>query len=222
MGGSESGRAARLEALTAALIHRFNNVLMGIQPHVEVIKRASKDNERVQGSATQIETALRRAKTVMAEVSRLVRPPAVDNQSIEVGAWFETMGREFQPFATSPVVLTFESTGPLEVFGDREQLTRAMANLVTNAVEAMPHGGSVAVKARHTDRGIELQVVDEGEGMAPEILVRVFDPLSTTKRNSAGLGLPIVQQIVEAHGGTVHLESNPGQGTTVTLVLPRP
>ncbi len=205
----------------AALIHRFNNVLMGIQPHVEVIKRTAKDNERVLGSATQIETALRRAKAVMAGVARLARPISVDAQPLDVGAWFEMMRRDFQPFATNPVELTFESFDDLVVSGDREQLTRALANLVTNAVEAMPNGGSVAVTARKVEPGIELQIVDDGEGIATEILGRVFDPLFTTKRNSAGLGLPLVQQIVEAHGGTVHLESKSGEGTKITIVLRR-
>ncbi len=219
MVASAEDRAARLEALTGALIHRFNNVLMGIQPHVEVIKRSAKDNERVLGSATQIETALRRAKVVMNEISRLARPVPVNAQALDVGAWFETMRRDIQPFATSPVELTFESPGQLSLSGDREQLTRVVANLVANAVEAMPNGGAVTVIARDTGAGMALQVADNGEGMAAEVLGRAFDPLFTTRRNSAGLGLPIVRQIVEAHGGTVRLESEPGRGTTVTIVL---
>src|SRR5450759_1030122 len=81
----DSDREARLEALAAALIHRFNNVLMGIQPHVEVIKRAGKENERILGSASQIETALRRAKAITSEVSRLVRPMVLNVQPLAVG-----------------------------------------------------------------------------------------------------------------------------------------
>lgn len=214
-------RAARLEALTAALIHRFNNVLMGIQPHVEVIKRASKDNERVLGSATQIETALRRAKVVMSEVGRLARPATIEAEPVPVGAWFDMLRKELQPFATNPVDLTFDAGQGLIVSGDRDQLSRVIANLVTNAVEAMPNGGNVSVTARAVDEGVELEIADSGAGIAPEMLDRVFEPLFTTRRNSAGLGLTIARQIVEAHGGTVHVSSTSGEGTKVTFVLSR-
>ena len=190
---------------------------MGISPHVEVIKRAGKENERVLGSATQIETALRRAKAIMIEAGRLARPAVLDVKSIEITPWFETLRRDLQPFATSPVELTFESTPDLFISGDRGQLTRAVVHLVTNAVESMPQGGTIAVSARAVPSGIELEIADNGGGIAPEVMPHVFEPLFTTKRNSAGLGLAVVQQIVEAHGGTVHLDGSPGSGTKVTV-----
>jgi two-component system sensor histidine kinase HydH len=217
----DSDREARLEALAAALIHRFNNVLMGIQPHVEVIKRAGKENERILGSATQIETVLRRAKAITSEVSRLVRPRVLNVQPLAVGAWFESLRTDLQPFATAPVQLTFETAPDLTIAGDRDQLTVAIVNLVTNAVEAMPNGGTIRVVARDAPAGIELQVADTGSGISPDMIGRAFEPLFTTKRNNAGLGLSAVQQIVEAHGGTVRLESTPAVGTTVTVALRR-
>ena len=211
----------RLEALARALIHRFNNVLMGMQPHVEVIKRAAKDNERILGSATQIETALRRAKSMMAEVSALAKPAEFDMQAIEVGGWFDSMRRDVQPAATNPIDLTFEAAPGLTLSGDRNELTRAIVNLVNNAVESMPEGGSIAVKARSVKDGIEVTVVDNGTGLTAEALTRAFEPLFTTKRNASGLGLPVVRRIVEAHGGTVRIDSNPPSGTTVTIVVRR-
>ena len=210
-----------MEALAAALIHRFNNVLMGIQPHVEVIKRAGKDNERVLGSATQIETALRRAKAVMVEVGRLARPSTVNLQPLAVDEWFASLERDLQAFATNPVSLTFDGGDDLTLLADRNQLTHAIANVVTNAVESMPNGGNVSIAARSTNDGVEVTITDNGSGIAPEVLAKAFEPLFTTKRNSAGLGLPVAQQIVEAHGGTMRLESNGGEGTKVTLVLRR-
>jgi signal transduction histidine kinase len=217
---ADSGdRAARLEALTGALVHRFNNVLMGIQPHVEVIKRTGKDNERILGSATQIETALRRARAVMSEIMRLVRPTVINAQPIAVGQWFEMLRDNLQPFATSLITITFNPGDALVVSGDRDQLSRVIASLVANAVEALPNGGKVSVSARAAGSGVELEVADSGRGMDSETLAHVFDPLFTTKRNSAGLGLSIAQQIVEAHGSMVSIESAPGTSTKVTFVL---
>jgi signal transduction histidine kinase len=219
---ADSGdRAARLEALTGALVHRFNNVLMGIQPHVEVIKRLGKDNERILGSATQIEAALRRARAVMSEISRLTRPEVISVQPLAVDKWFEMLRDQLQSFATSPIDLTFDPGDDLVVSGDRDQLSRVIANLVTNAVEAMPNGGKVSVSARVVGNGVMLEVADSGSGIDPEMLPRVFDPLYTTRRNSAGLGLSIAQQIVEAHGSKVSIESTLGMGTKVRFVLRR-
>lgn len=194
---------------------------MGIQPHVEVIKRAAKDNERVLGSATQIETALRRAKAIMSEVGRLARPAPLEIGDVAVGGWFDSLRRDLQPFATNPVDLSFDAAPDLVMIADREQLTRAVVHLVMNAVEAMPEGGAIAVSARSVPDGIEVAIADSGSGVAPDVMKRVFEPLFTTKRNSAGLGLAVVQQIVEAHGGTVHLESTAGVGTTVRFVVRR-
>ncbi len=212
----------RLEALARALIHRFNNVLMGIQPHVEVIKRAGKENEKVLGSATQIETTLRRAKSMMLEVAQLARPAALEFESIEVTGWFDSMRREVQPAAMNPVDLTFEAASGLTLSGDRNELTRVIVNLVNNAVESMPQGGAIAVSARSVPDGIEVAVIDNGSGMTPEVLQRMFEPLFTTKRNASGLGLPVVQRIIQAHGGTVRIDSKVGSGTTVTIVMRHP
>ncbi|HEX9162570.1 MAG TPA: HAMP domain-containing sensor histidine kinase, partial [Thermoanaerobaculia bacterium] len=218
-----SEREQRLAKLASALVHRFNNVLMGIQPHVEVIKRIGRDNDRILGSVTQIESALRRAKAVLNEVSRLAKPLVLDLRPLEVDPWFDSLRTSLQPFASAPVELTFAAQPPhLMLSADREQLTQAIVNLVTNAVESMPNGGTVAVSAREAADGIELEIADSGSGIAPEAIERVFEPMYTTKRNSAGLGLPIVRQIVEAHGGTLHLESTPGVGTKVVVILPLP
>ncbi len=211
----------RLEALARALIHRFNNVLMGIQPHVEVIKRAGKDNERVLASATQIETTLRRAKSMMAEVSQLAHPMSLVIEPFDVQGWFETLRRDVQPLVAAPLQLTFEAPPDLVVSGDRRELTRAVVNLVNNAAESMPQGGTIAVSVRGVPAGIEISIADSGTGIAEEMLPRIFEPLFTTRRNQSGLGLPLVQHIVEAHGGTMRVESKPGAGTTVTITLSR-
>ena len=222
MAASDRDEAARLQALAAALIHRFNNVLMSIQPHVEVIKRASKDNERVLGSATQIETALRRAKSMMSDVRALAHPLAFEVEPLAVTEWFESLRREIHPFAPeNPIDVTFDSESGLVASANREQMTRAIANLVGNAAEAMPEGGAIAVRARAVPDGIEIVVADNGTGLTPDVMARAFEPLYTTKRNQSGLGLSFVRQIVEAHGGTVHLESTAGGGTRAAIVVRR-
>ncbi|HSD65612.1 MAG TPA: HAMP domain-containing sensor histidine kinase, partial [Vicinamibacteria bacterium] len=109
-----------------------------------------------------------------------------------------------------------------EVGVDRVQLEQALLNLVSNAVDAMPDGGRLSLAARPDGDGVAFVVSDSGVGIPPHDLARVFDPLYTTKPpgKGTGLGLPILREIVEAHAGTVRLESRPGEGTTAVVRLP--
>ncbi len=96
---------------------------------------------------------------------------------------------------------------------DADRMSQVLLNLVLNAIAAMDAGGTIRVSlARHDDRMIRIAIADTGAGIRQEDLSRVFDPYFTTKPSGTGLGLPIVQKIVEAHGGEIRLESEPGQG----------
>ncbi|MDP3179037.1 MAG: ATP-binding protein [Spirochaetaceae bacterium] len=105
---------------------------------------------------------------------------------------------------------------------DEERVTRALHNIVDNARKAMaPRGGTLSLKASRDGNRLVLEVADTGEGMSPEVLTRVFEPFySASAKGGTGLGMLIVKNIVEAHGGTVRLGSKPGVGTRVLLVFP--
>jgi signal transduction histidine kinase len=100
-------------------------------------------------------------------------------------------------------------------------LRRALLNLVQNAADAMPQGGTVTLTGQSTATRVQLCVQDTGIGIAAERLEQIFEPLYTTKPGGTGLGLYIVREIVAAHGGQVTVESVEGQGTTFTITLPR-
>src|SRR5206468_4160250 len=100
-------------------------------------------------------------------------------------------------------------------------LFRALLNVVQNAVDAMPHGGTLTLAAQGTATHVQLHVRDTGSGIPAEHRAAMFEPLYTTKSGGTGLGLYIVREIVTAHGGQVSVESVEGQGTTLTLTLPR-
>jgi signal transduction histidine kinase len=109
---------------------------------------------------------------------------------------------------------------PERFWGDRTLLRQALANLVANAEQAMPGGGHVTLGARRSEAGVELSVTDEGVGIPEELQARVFDLYFTTKDDGTGIGLAVVQQIVQLHGGRIRLRSAPGSGTQITLQLP--
>jgi signal transduction histidine kinase len=209
----QSQRVARLGNLAGALAHNFNNVLMGIQPHAELIKRAGKDNPKIMTSIEQIETSLKRGKTITSEILRFTRPTAPRIAPVAVMALLESLQREF------PQVRVERPGDDLTIAADREQLAGALGNLIRNAIEASPNG-TVTMSARQAGPVVEFQIVDTGAGISADVRDRIFDPLFTTKRNAAGLGLSVVQQVIDVHRGTIAIDSAPGQGTTVRVTLP--
>ena len=120
------------------------------------------------------------------------------------------------------VVLTRAFDGPAVVCGDFGQLRQVFVNLILNACDAMPNGGTLAVTSKTVDEGrsVEIAVADTGTGIAPEHLSRIFDPFFTTKQMGTGLGLSVVYGVVEKHGGSMKAQSRLGEGTTMTMRLP--
>lgn len=104
---------------------------------------------------------------------------------------------------------------------DHDQMTQVLVNLLTNAYQAMPSGGSLSVAGAHVNGHTEIVLQDTGDGIPAEVEGRIFEPFVSTKATGSGLGLAIVKRIVESHEGTVEVESTTGVGTRVVLRLPR-
>jgi two-component system, NtrC family, nitrogen regulation sensor histidine kinase NtrY len=104
---------------------------------------------------------------------------------------------------------------------DPELLHRALSNLVLNAIDAMPDGGTVTLSAQPKGDSVELRVADTGEGLTAEEYERLFTPYYTTKQHGTGLGLAIVQSVVADHAGTITVESRAGGGAAFIIMLPK-
>jgi two-component system, NtrC family, nitrogen regulation sensor histidine kinase NtrY len=108
---------------------------------------------------------------------------------------------------------------PVVVSADPDQIRRALRNLVLNALDAMPQGGTLVIRTERGDGKMALEVSDTGEGLTPEECERLFTPYYTTKQHGTGLGLAIVQSVVSDHKGTISVRSEPGKGTTFRIEL---
>ena len=137
-----------------------------------------------------------------------------------VQAWVD----EWRPMASARGVTvrceTLEALG--EVAFHHNTLQRALLNLVQNALDAMPSGGTLTLTGHGTATQAQLSIQDTGSGIPEERWQQIFEPLYTTKPGGTGLGLYIVQEIVTVHEGQVTVHSRLGQGTTFTITLPRP
>ena len=124
--------------------------------------------------------------------------------------------------ARRPRRLTATSDGSCVVLGDRDRLKQLLANLVENALRYTPRGGRVRIAATMRSRDVEVRVADTGADLSEEELPRIFDRFyKGAGSTGSGLGLTIVRNLIEAHGGTVRAESRPGAGTTIVFSLPR-
>jgi signal transduction histidine kinase len=108
-----------------------------------------------------------------------------------------------------------------ELSGDRDQIRQIVYNVAKNAVRAMTDGGTLTVQGREEDAWYSIRFIDTGRGMNEEELGRLFTPFSTAFDGGTGLGMAIVRRIVEDHGGAIDADSHPGEGTAVTILLPR-
>jgi CheY-like chemotaxis protein len=231
-------RFASLGRLAATMAHEFNNVLMGIQPFVEVLSRRGLDAVDVERALKHITLSIERGKQITAEVLRVAHPIAPTMRSIDVGEWLKSLEMDLCAVLRKDVQLRIEiDDGGEALYGaiDVNQMNQVLLNLVNNAKDAMPNGGTLTITAARChswhsfafattlttpDRFVRITVSDTGCGMDTATVEKIFEPLFTTKARGTGLGLAVVKQIVQRHGGFVSVESAIGSGTQFHLFVP--
>ena len=228
----QANRVNSLGRVVATIAHEFNNVLMGIQPFAEVIRRNSTD-EKLQKAASQIINSVARGKRVTQGVLRFTQPAEPAKQTLDLGQWLQQLAPELRALAGARIDLQIDP-GPrgLACSCDPAQLQQVVTNLVINARDAITAGGSITLSVSDSSDPslyvfgkvpagtVLLKVSDTGSGMPPHVLNDIFVPLFTTKNTGTGLGLAVAQQVISRHGGTIHVSSTVGEGTTFYVLLP--
>ena len=227
-------RLSSLGRMATSIAHEFNNVLMGIQPFAEILEKSASNEERVRKAAGQIRTSVRRGKAVAEEILRYSNPKPPSVKNLPLAPWLQTtMVPELQGVLTPAIELRVKAPADLVIVADPSQLAQILVNLALNSKHSMPAGGTLTIRASRcqpgdrfrfgqpavVERFVHIEVEDTGAGMSASVLERVFEPLFTTKSGGSGLGLPLVHQIVQRHGGHVFVESTPNVGTTFHLFL---
>jgi CheY-like chemotaxis protein/anti-sigma regulatory factor (Ser/Thr protein kinase) len=220
-----------LGQLTGGVAHDFNNILMVISGSLHFLRKSASDDPKTRRAISAIETATKRGATLTSQLLTFARRQSVNPQPINVRQQVETIREVLETGAGSAIRLTLDYDRDLwPVIADVSELETALVNLVINARDAMPAGGTVKIAAHNVAAGqsdapdlVAISVEDTGQGIAPDVLDRIFDPFFTTKPVGKGTGLGLSQVHGFAHqaGGTVRVESKLDQGTKLTILLPR-
>jgi len=218
-----SERLAALGQLTAGLAHELRNPLGTIRASAEMLKKVSGENNPVGREMTEyITSEVDRANSLVTRFLEFARPLPLKPVATDVHEVIDRAVQQYERSADRPEVSVYKNYDPTvrPVPLDGEWMERVFYNLLRNAAEASPAGGSITVKTRPVDGFIEIAVIDRGSGITPEHLESIFNPFFTTKPSGVGLGLAIVSKIIDEHGGRILVESEPGHGSVFRVLLP--
>jgi signal transduction histidine kinase len=221
-------QANKMEAvgqLTGGIAHDFNNLLQAISGNLELIQMAPDDRTKVTRWASNAAQATERGTRLTGQLLTFSRRQRLEATDVDVGGLLRGMSELLRNSVGPTIELEVDvAPGLGTVRSDATQLELAILNLAINGRDAMPSGGRLLVQATANDADrIAIRIVDHGVGMSEEVAQRALEPFFTTKGPGAGtgLGLSMAYGVAKAAGGDLRIDSAPGEGTTVTLYLPR-
>ena len=225
---SYSQKLAALGRLTSGVTHEVKNPLNAMRIHLELLRArlAQSGHPATPEIADNIDVIaheIQRLDRVVQGFLRFVRPQDLRLAPVDVNTVLSDVARVARPEAArAGVEIVLEpGRGLPRVTADAGLIAQASANLVSNAIQAMPGGGTLVLASRRAaPNGVEIRVADQGIGIAPENLDKIFRLYYTTKAGGSGIGLAMVYRIVQMHDGRIDVESTVDKGTTVTLTLP--
>jgi len=207
------------EKLCAAMAHEIRNPLTGIQGFADLLQRDLTENDSRREILTRIISGVRTVNATVSSMLDFCRPRPPRLEQVNVAALADealALAGCTAHLLASVAVAPDAATAP----ADRLQLLQALVNLVRNAAHATPDGGRLTISARRSAESVRISVADTGRGMDAATRANLFRPFTSASRDGTGLGLAIVRKIAQQHNGEVCVESEPGEGTTITIVLP--
>jgi signal transduction histidine kinase len=215
-------RQAMFGRIAVGLVHDLSHPIQNIGNSCKLIVKMFDDHEYRESFKRTVERELAQVKRVLDDLRNVARPLPLEKFPLDVNKALTELMESMQTTAES-AGLTLEAElvfGPLWIEGDLFALNRVYRNLITNAFQATPPRGRIAVRTlRQNDQAV-IEIADTGTGIPPERLDSIFDDFVTTKRRGLGLGLAISKKVVEQLGGTISVASQVGVGSTFTLRFP--
>jgi len=223
---AEMGKKIAWAEMARKVAHEIKNPLTPIQLSAEHILKVYEDrgedlDKTLKESISYIIGEVENLRRISQEFMELARDTTLRKEPCDLKEILEGVLAPYKKLLASRIRFreTYEGAD-FKCLADIAKIGTAFRNIVTNAIEAVKETGEIAVLVRHGDQGLRVSIRDSGTGMSREVLDKIFEPYFSTKTAGTGLGLPIAKKIIEDHGGSVRVASEPGRGTTVTVVLP--
>ena len=222
----KSNQLAAWAEMARAIAHEIKNPLTPIQLSAEHARKLLRDrgvlpSPEIDACLDTIVRQVRELREISRAFSTYARIPDLDLERVSPEAFLRDVASPYRAAPPPGIRLVESYDGAPDVMADRRILARAVVNLIENAIEAMPRGGTLSLGVgRADDGGAWISVGDEGAGLAPEARARLFEPYFSTKTSGTGLGLAIVRRVVAGHGGSIEALSPPGGGSTFRIHLP--
>jgi signal transduction histidine kinase len=217
---------------TAGLVHDLNNLLMILQGHIEILNIKSEEY----GASKEVLAIMESVVDQVREIAKSIMDVCILNferslslkneaNEIDINQVVRTVVEMVRSRLHNGVMIISELESSLwPVHGDMLGVQRLLVNLAENAYNAIPAKGVIKVSTANINREsahfVCLSVHDTGMGMDDSVLSQIFKPLFTTRENGHGMGMTVVKQVTEEHGGSIEVESNPGKGTEVKVYFP--
>ena len=216
-----AAKMVTLGTMSAGIAHEVGNPLASINTRLELMETEN-DAEFTRRSIQLLKREIRRIERIVRGISQFGRPAREGWGVCQINQILEETA-EMLRYHKSAKICRIETDlheGLPETLGVRDQLKQVFLNLGLNALEAMPNGGTLHIRSSLQRGNLVVEFADEGTGIAREVQDKIFQPFFTTKEKGSGLGLFIVNHFVQAHGGDIRFDSQPGKGTRVKVWLP--
>lgn len=220
-------RLAVLGQLTGGIGHELRTPLSNIKNATYLLGMllGETPDPEVTEALSFIDRGIADADNIISSLLNFARTRAPAWQIVHIDAVLDEALMQIEAPDTVALDISHDAAAPLpELYADPDQLVKVFGNLITNAIQAMPDGGSLriwtATAMRQAQEGLEIAISDTGVGISEESMARLFEPMFTTKKRGVGLGLALTKMLVEAHGGAIEVVSELGKGTTFTIWLP--
>jgi PAS domain S-box-containing protein len=223
----ESERLNAVTLLAAGVAHELGNPLNSLNIHLQLLERDLKrrdgrESRELLDSLRVCKAEVSRLDTIISQFLGAVRPAHATRSIVSINDVLRESLRFLEPEIKDRDVIVEQvlADGLPAIPANPDQLKQAFYNLIKNAVQALSHGGILRVATSRSDTQLEISFEDNGTGISSEDMVHITEPYFTRKKTGSGLGLFIVQRIVQEHGGHLELLSQPGRGTTARILLP--
>lgn len=219
---ARKNRLADLGQMASHVAHEVRNNLVPVLLYLSLLRRRLSDDSDSLDILSKIEAGFKALDATVNDLLNFTAHRQPQWQTFVVGDLVNEICESLEPqFEAQLIDVDIDVPPNTLLTADREMIRRALLNLVLNAIDAMPGGGTLVITSYEDARGFELEVADSGPGLGDEVKRRAFEPFYSTKKNGTGLGLAIVHHVAEAHGGTVTATNCPEGGAAFTIRIPR-